>query len=233
MVRLKWLAVLLPAFICVSFGHSESPSSEKNPREALKPFNNLIGNWKGTGIPYGTRSQAQKGFWIENQEWSWKFKGDDSWLEVNFDKGKYFLGGELRYLPKSKEFSLELKTKDNQMVTYKGKLQDKTLSLKRVDGPAKSRLVFRFLHSNRYLYRYDEIPADRNLYQRIYQVGVTKKGVPFVKGDGRPECIVSGGLGTTAVTYKGETYYVCCGGCRDEFYANPEQYVKIAKQKKN
>ena len=40
--------------------------------------------------------------------------------------------------------------------------------------------------------------------------------------------------GTTAVMYKGKTYYVCCTGCRDEFRDNPEKYIKEfeAKQKK-
>ena len=51
----------------------------------------------------------------------------------------------------------------------------------------------------------------------MYQVGATKEGVPFAGGDGKPECVVSGGLGTMPVMYKGKTYYVCCSGCRDAF----------------
>jgi len=48
------------------------------------------------------------------------------------------------------------------------------------------------------------------------------------------ECPVSGGLGRIAVTFQGETFYVCCTGCRDAFNENPEKYVKEfkAKQKK-
>jgi YHS domain-containing protein len=26
--------------------------------------------------------------------------------------------------------------------------------------------------------------------------------------------------------YKGKTYYFCCGGCPDQFKANPEKYIK-------
>ena len=33
------------------------------------------------------------------------------------------------------------------------------------------------------------------------------------------------------VTYKGKDYYVCCSGCRDEFKANPEKYIKEAEAK--
>ena len=57
------------------------------------------------------------------------------------------------------------------------------------------------------------------------------EGEEFASGDGRPECIVSGGLGTIKVSYQGQTYYVCCGGCRDEFYASPQKYIDAAKKK--
>ncbi len=64
-------------------------------------------------------------------------------------------------------------------------------------------------------------------------MGATKKGVPFAsKGDNQPECIVSGGLGTIKVRYKGKTYYVCCSGCKAEFDEHPEKYVKEYEQKK-
>ena len=58
-------------------------------------------------------------------------------------------------------------------------------------------------------------------------------GRKFAAGDGKPECIVSGGLGTSTVTYKGKQYYVCCSGCRDAFNENPEKFIKEleAKQK--
>jgi hypothetical protein len=70
------------------------------------------------------------------------------------------------------------------------------------------------------------------LFARRYQVGATKEGVPFAGGDGKPECIVSGGLGTTAVMFQGKTYYVCCSGCRTEFNENPEKYVREYESKK-
>jgi len=60
-----------------------------------------------------------------------------------------------------------------------------------------------------------------------------KEGVPFVAGDGKPECIVSGGAGTIAVTFQGQTYYVCCSGCRAEFNETPEKYIKEFQAKKN
>src|SRR5690242_14022259 len=71
----------------------------KSPREALHALNELIGPWRATGTPEGTREERQKGFWTESIDWSWKFKGDDAWLTASFEKGKYFIKAELRYLP--------------------------------------------------------------------------------------------------------------------------------------
>ncbi len=33
------------------------------------------------------------------------------------------------------------------------------------------------------------------------------------------------------VTYNGKEYYVCCSGCREEFKADPEKYIKEAAKK--
>ena len=65
----------------------------------------------------------------------------------------------------------------------------------------------------------------------VFQVGATKEGVEFAGDDGKPECVVSGGLGTMPVTYKGKTYYVCCTGCRDAFKDDPEKFIKEAEAK--
>ena len=57
-------------------------------------------------------------------------------------------------------------------------------------------------------------------------------GWAFAVGETGPECIVSGGKGTMAVTYQGKTYYVCCSGCRSEFNENPAKYVAEYETKK-
>jgi len=72
---------------------SPLPDSPKTPtaREALQPFNVLVGSWKGTGYPENvTKEERAAGMWVETDTWVWKFKGDDAWLEVAFEKGKYF-----------------------------------------------------------------------------------------------------------------------------------------------
>ena len=79
---------------------------QRSPREALQAFNDLIGSWNATGEPEGTRQEKQRGFWTESLRWRWQFKGDDAWLKVAVDKGKYFSNGELRYLPDKDLFQL-------------------------------------------------------------------------------------------------------------------------------
>ncbi len=94
------------------------------------------------------------------------------------------------------------------------------------------RLIVTVLHFNRYLYRYEVKPAESARFALVYQVGATKEGVDFAGGDDAPECVVSGGLGTMPVMFKGQTYYVCCSGCRDAFKEEPEKYIKEFEARK-
>ena len=125
---------------------------------------------------------------------------------------------------------------DKASQTFVGGLtdKDKVLTLTRTDGPKdeEQRLVFSLLHHNRHLYRLEARPAGTTVaFTLKYQVGATKEGVAFADVPKGPECIVSGGLGTMKVSYKGKDYWVCCSGCRDEFKDNPEKYIKDAEAK--
>jgi YHS domain-containing protein len=206
-------------------------------REALKPLNVLVGSWKGTGTPEGSLQERQKGHWVETVVWEWQFKGDDAWLTVTFDKGKYFKHGELRPKRDAAGFELILTTVDKEKLTYSGTLNGKQLALERPlkDTKLVERLTFSLLHDNRITYRLDTRPESGTLLTRKYLVGLTKEGEPFADvGPSERECIVSGGTGTIAVSFEGKTYYVCCTGCRDEFKENAAKYVKEweAKRKK-
>ncbi len=210
-------------------------------REALKPFNLFVGKWKGTGVPDGVGGAKAKEFWTETVEWTWQFKGDDAWLTATFDKSPKYKSAELRYLADKKLFAIELVTVDGAKLVYRGELKpgqgkEQILTLERTieDSKATERLVFTLLHHNRYLYRLDAKPAATASFARQYQVGVTKEGESFANVPKGPECVVSGGTGTSRVVHNGKTYYVCCSGCRDAFKDDPEKYIKEfeAKQKK-
>ncbi len=213
---------------------TKKPSS---PKEALQPFNVLVGSWKGSGAPEGTMAERAAGAWTETDSWGWQFKGDDAWLAVTIEKGNHFTSGELRYTPvKEKDearYTLKLTTLSKSTATFTGTLKDKVLTLDRTDGAGEDqRLVFSFLHHNRHLVRLESRPAGSAIgYTKQWQVGATKEGVPFAEVAKGPECIVSEGVGTIKVSYKGKDYWVCCTGCRDAFKDDPEKYIKEAEAK--
>jgi hypothetical protein len=226
---------LLAAFVLVSLPlMAPAAEGKRSPRKALKPLQDLIGSWRCTGTPTGTREERDRGFWQETIAWQWQFKGSDAWLRGDIEKGKWYSRLELRYLPDSDRYQLKAVTLSKDEEKYEGKLENRRLTLQRQDAKSKQtqQLVLSLLHFNRYLFRYDVKPADKSVFSQVYQVGATKNGVAFAGGDDRPECIVSGGLGTMPVTYKGKTYYVCCTGCRDAFKEDPEKYIKEFEESK-
>jgi hypothetical protein len=229
------LALILCLSAAAPTCSARAPAKAKpTAREALQPFQDLIGSWRGTGSPAGTREERDKGFWQETITWQWQFKGADAWLRADLEKGKHFTRLELRYLPASESYRLKAWTAGKEEQTFEGKLKKRRLTVTRTDEKAKQtqQLVFSLLHSNRYLYRYEVKPADNTVFTQVFQVGATKKGVAFASDDGKPECVVSGGLGTMPVSYKGKTFYVCCTGCRDAFNEEPEKYIKEFEARK-
>jgi hypothetical protein len=229
------MKTLLGCSALILLGASVGRTDEKSPpssRQALQVLNDLIGSWRGTGVPAGSRDEQQKGFWTETISWEWQFKGKDAWLKADFARSKHFKTGELRYLPDRQLYQLKVTTSAKETHTYSGKIKERVVTLDRDTDEGTERLVLTLLHSNRFLYRLDARPRSKSLFSRRFQVGATKEGVPFAADDGRPECIVSGGLGTIEVSYRGQKYHVCCSGCRAEFNENPEKYIKEFQAKK-
>lgn len=227
MKRMLGLTVLLGMIATQTGATADAP--KRTTKEALQACHDLIGSWRATGTPEGTKAQKQQGYWQESIAWEWQFKNDDVALKAVFTKGKYFLEGQLRYLADKDAYQLTLQTTDKETLEFEGKLKDHLLTLERADDKKKEtqRLVISLLHDNRYLYHYETKPQDKGVFTRLYQVGCTKEGVAFATaGETGPECIVSGGPGTIKVAYKGQTYYVCCGGCRSAFQENPEKFIK-------
>lgn len=227
-LSLCWLAVGLGA------DPVEKPGSAK---EALQRVNTLVAPWKGTGFPDGTREERNKGFWTEKSEWAWAFTGDQTSLKWTIAEGKYYRGGELRYLLKPQEYELRLTAVDKSEQVFRGSLtfgkqKEAMLVFERNTETEVQQLTFTLLHSNRHLYQLATKPKDAKAFTRFWQVGATKEGEPFAETAKGPECIMSGGRGTISVSFQGKTYWVCCSGCKDEFNSDPEKYIKLAAEKK-
>jgi hypothetical protein len=199
---------------------------------ALQALNDYIGAWKGSG----TSEQDKRLIWKEGIDWSWRFqKGKEPSLVFAIDKGKYFKKGELRYLPGKKAYELTLEDVNGKSRVFEGTLKKGKLILERLDADAKEKQKLEMHLAGdgaRLIYTYWVMPQDRTLFSRAFQVGYTKQGETFGTAAKKVECIVTGGLGTMPVTYKGVTYYVCCSGCRDAFNETPEKFVKESNAKK-
>jgi hypothetical protein len=237
MRRLLAIGLLLTPLMWSGPGRAADDDDEKNAaKEALQAFNEYIGSWKGSGEPDKARPDPRDS-WSEEVSWSWRFKGDDAWLLMEVKKGKYLKAGELRYLPEKKRYQLKAVTADNKKADFLGDVKNGSLTLERVDPDTKEtqRLKMNMAGGGiRFVYAYETKPANRTLFARGYRVGLTREGesLAVAAKEKKIECVVSGGLGTIPVTYKGTTYYVCCGGCRDAFNDNPEKYIKEFEAKK-
>jgi hypothetical protein len=200
-------------------------------KEALQELQEFVGGWKGSG----TTERDKTAIWKENAAWSWKFKGEDSWLVVEFKDSKIYKSGELRYLPDKKVYKLTMTDKMDKALEFKGTLKKTTLTLERVDPDTKEGQQLKINTAgggDRLVFTYLVKPVNRTAFNQEWQIGLTREGVSLAGGKKGPECIVTGGLGTTAVTYKGATYYVCCSGCRDAFNENPAKYIAEYEAKK-
>jgi hypothetical protein len=230
------LAVVLLANLGVLLGPAVG-ADDKEPqsaKEALQALNDFIGSWKGSGGPETPRPNP-KDTWSETVNWSWRFKGDDAWLTVAFKSGKAFKNGELRYLLDKKRYQLTAITRDDKKLVFEGELKDEVLTLERLDTATKETQRFRMNLAGdgaRFICRYDHKPVGRTVFTRDFLVACTKEGESLGATAKKVECVVSGGLGTIQVSYKGTTYYVCCTGCRDAFLENPEKYIKEYEAKK-
>ena len=90
-----------------------------SPKEALQAVQSLVGTWKATGTPEGTREERQAGFWTEVVKVEWKFAASDVCLAFAHDGGKPFKTGELRYLPATATYELTVTTTDTPAATHK------------------------------------------------------------------------------------------------------------------
>jgi hypothetical protein len=222
------IGLVVPALAADNADKSEA-------KEALKELQEYIGSWKGNGGPDKPRPSPRDPVWSENISWSWRFKGDDAWLAMTIKDGKLFKSGELRYLPKKRLYQLTMTDKSDKKLVFEGKIEREILKLERVNPDTKATEQITMntaAEGDRFIYHVAHRNEGTTIWRKDYLVACTREGVSLGKADKKNECIVSGGLGTMAISYKGETYYVCCSGCADAFKENPEKYINEYKAKK-
>lgn len=219
-IRHGW--VLAP-LVCFLFLAADTPDRLTTDKEALSDLQIYVGSWRGAGQ---VRRGSNEGSWVEQCDWMWKFSEKSASLDFTSPKSKYFLSGSLRPAKKKGDYQLTCHLVGGKdKLTYTGRL-DKTekliLNADKIVTGLPSRVSIRLVaRGNRLIVLYEKKSASSDRYQRLAEVGYTRKGSNFGKGTVFVECVVTGGKGTIPVSHKGKTYYVCCSGCRDAFNDDP------------
>ena len=213
-------------------------------RSALKPFQILLGSWKGL---------SQKTI-SDQPQWAYDWVSDPKFpgLKIVSEKGAYIRNGRLSYLPESDQFELKAKDAEGTERTFRGtfiepirdvatdekKLQ-RTYKLQLTEPEANSsgeqwRITFNQQENNRYILEIDR-KRGSGPFSRVDTVHTQREGTSFALSEtdyGDKTCIISQGLGTISVSYKGQSYWVCCSGCKAAFEDEPEKWIAKWEEKK-
>ncbi len=222
-----WSLLLLFAVSMSSLvsGDDARTQNAAKEREALARFNDLIGGWKGAGQ---LKRNSTQGTWRETSEFIWKIDKQSAAIEYRVKDGKHLKSGLLSWDAESKQFKFTAEAPDGSKLDHFGKLEENALVLEskaKPDGNV-SRITIRQLNELRVIVLFESRKESQSLYHRLGEVGYTREGAKLASSDQTgPICVVSGGVGTIKVSYKGEMYYVCCTGCRDAFNDDPETFL--------
>jgi hypothetical protein len=217
-------------------------SNFNSVKDALKPLQIIIGSWNGVTKKVIGNFQA-----IEKPAWQWDFtKNDQPAFSFSSGKSPYLRKGRLTYLVDSKKYELTATDKDGVERVYQGifsepiedvpgegKGLERTFKLTLLQvkpAPGKKEPIVKIdlqqRNNNRYwMIVYRKTGTTTREWDRV---GNQRDGTAIAASlddYGDRTCVVTQGLGTTAVSYKGKTYYVCCSGCKKTFEDDPAKWV--------
>ena len=213
---------------------------------AMHPLQVMLGTWKGT-------TQREFGDFkaLDKPAWVWDFQTDRSQpaLVMTSTDSPYIRQGRLTYLPETEVFRFTIEDAEGKTRTLEGTFRQAVrefqgddqkmhvayeLELTQTDAESPRdqwQIVFNQQENNRYLL---EMARNRsNRFLRYDTVATQREGTSFGTSDegyGERECIISGGLGTMQVSYKGRSYWVCCTGCQAAFNDDPESWLASMKK---
>lgn len=219
---------------------------------ALQPLQVLLGQWRWiTNKKFEGSNKSG-----EDLEWVWDFKHDAAQpsLTAKCTTHPYFHQVWLTYLPNEEKFEATARPEEGDERVFRGTWAEDGEPKEESDGkkiqhtfkmqltqvsPAAGdqwQLVFNQLDNNQYLMTMTRRPATGKQFGPLDVVRQQRLGTSFAVADSDnpgPKCIISGGLGTMTVTYKGKSYPVCCTGCAAAFNDDPERWLaKLAEREK-
>jgi YHS domain-containing protein len=227
---------IIQAILCATAGFSVCIDNQRRAdSEALRPLAAMVGPWRGAGQP--VRGSA-RGAWSESGKWTWSIEKNSAALVFTIEKGKHLNSLTIRRGGVAGQLSMLAVLPDGASTRLAGSLaQDGKrwifVSESR-DAPddRPARITLTPLHDTRFLVLLEKATESPTRFDRLAEIGYTRQGVRFAAGDSFPECIVTGGRGTIAVSHAGKTYHVCCSGCKDAFDDDPAGILAEYRERK-
>lgn len=229
----RWIVLL--ALLTLTTPLTADGDRRAADQAALAKLQDFVGEWKGVGRK---KRNSGKGAWKETAAWAWAFEGGRAGLKLVAPDGRFVTDGML--LPvaeRAGKFTFKATLKGDKTLAYKGELGKKgelVLTAAKASSGQPARITMKTVADGDRLVVLFERKLGGSTFLRLGEIGYTRSGSGFGKGAKGSECIVTGGKGTIAVSYKGKTYYVCCSGCKDLFDEDPAAIIKEweAAQKK-
>lgn len=232
-------------------GTGSKPDPEKQIQTIiakLQPLQILLGQWRGT-----TRREYENFKAVDIHEWVWDLRSNPAQpaLTIQSDKSPYIRKGRLTWDTEQNKFALTVTDPAGATRQFAGDFTEPVHEI--VGSDDKLHRVFRLefnqnengenselwqlafaqQENNRYLL---EVGRRRGKaeFARFDTVSTQREGTSFAVSDtgyAEKTCIISEGLGTMEVTYKGRSYWVCCTGCKAAFEEDPETWIARAAKK--
>ncbi len=207
--------------------------------ERMQPLQILLGEWRG--ITRKEQSLIPMGF-----VWDLTTNPTQPALVMASVESPYFRDGRLTWLAREQVFEFRGTNGEGQQQVLRGTFSQvprqvagdaddnpqMTFKLALVETPADGasggwKLVFNQQENNRMLV---ELSRRRGTgaFRLQDTIGCQRTGTSFALSDsdyGEKTCVISQGLGTTAVSFQGKTYWVCCSGCKAAFEEEPAKWI--------
>jgi YHS domain-containing protein len=231
MIRCTTCAGVWLFSVALLAAQQQSEQSTKAAKQALSQFNSLIGGWRGTAQP---RRGLAAGSWRESAEWIWDFSRATPAIRYVVTDGKLLKSARITFDDKANLYHASVELADGATREYFGKSDDDHLILESPPDAKNEihRLTVTRLNEKRTIVLFEKKRTTSRGFARVAEVGYTREGTRLaVEGGDGPECVVTGGKGTIAINYKGQTYYVCCSGCKQAFNENPEKILAEYRQR--
>ncbi len=231
--------VTLLACLLLFAGSAGLVVGEPSPKETelaaqkagLAGFNDIVGAWRGVGMP---KRRSNREAWSEKARWIWRFTETQAIVDYKIEKGKLLRAATITYSPKDERLHLTATLANGATRGYTGKQVDARFVFESEADKAGEvhRLSIKRHNFKRTLVLLEKRKATQTRYSRVAEIGYTREGTRLASSNrSGPVCIVTGGLGTSQVSYQGKKYWVCCTGCREAFDDDPAGIIAEAKER--